>query len=46
MCLVVQPNVITLDEKAGVQTGEMMLITETGSERMHDFPRGLQEICV
>jgi Xaa-Pro dipeptidase len=46
MCLVVQPNVITPDEKAGVQTGEMMLITETGSERMHSFPRGLQALSL
>jgi Xaa-Pro dipeptidase len=44
MCLVVQPNVITKDEKAGVQTGEMMLITETGAERMHSFPPGLHKI--
>jgi Xaa-Pro dipeptidase len=44
MCLVVQPNVITTDEKAGVQTGEMMLITETGAERMHSFPPGLHKI--
>jgi Xaa-Pro dipeptidase len=44
MCLVVQPNVIATDEKAGVQTGEMMLITETGAERMHSFPPGLHNI--
>ena len=29
--VVVQPNVVTRDRKAGVQTGEMMLITETAS---------------
>lgn len=38
--VVVQPNVVTSDGKAGVQTGEMVLITETGVERMHDLPRG------
>jgi Xaa-Pro dipeptidase len=38
--VVVQPNVVTKDGKAGVQTGEMLLITETGVERMHDLPRG------
>jgi hypothetical protein len=25
-----------------VQTGEMVLITETGIERMHSLPRGFQ----
>ncbi|MCC2098796.1 MAG: aminopeptidase P family protein [Hyphomicrobiales bacterium] len=38
--VVVQPNVVTSDGRAGVQTGEMLLITETGVERMHDLPRG------
>lgn len=40
MLLVVQPNVIESGGPAGVQTGEMVLITEDGSERMHDVPRG------
>ncbi|MDQ2954563.1 MAG: aminopeptidase P family protein, partial [Pseudomonadota bacterium] len=40
MIVVIQPNVVTRDGKAGVQTGEMVLITKTGIERMHDFPRG------
>jgi Xaa-Pro dipeptidase len=35
MTVVVQPNVITPDERAGVQTGELVLITETGVERLH-----------
>lgn len=38
--VVIQPNVVTRDHKAGVQTGEMVLITETGIERMHQMPRG------
>src|SRR3569623_3086265 len=38
--VVIQPNVVTPDRKAGVQAGEMVLITETGIERMHAFPRG------
>jgi Xaa-Pro aminopeptidase len=38
--VVIQPNVVTRDRKAGVQTGEMVLITETGVERMHAMPRG------
>jgi Xaa-Pro aminopeptidase len=37
---VIQPNVVTRDGKAGVQIGEMVLITETGIERMHQMPRG------
>jgi Xaa-Pro dipeptidase len=38
--VVVQPNVVTPDGKAGVQTGEMLVIREKGIERLHDFPRG------
>ncbi|MCD6013922.1 MAG: xaa-Pro aminopeptidase [Solirubrobacterales bacterium] len=41
MMVVVQPNVVTTDESAGVQTGELMLVTEHGAESMHDFERGL-----
>ncbi len=40
MTVVIQPNVVTRDHKAGVQTGEMVLITQTGIERMHAVPRG------
>ena len=40
MMLVIQPNVITLDEKAGVQTGECVAITENGGESIHTAPRG------
>ena len=38
--VVVQPNVVTRDGKAGVQTGEMVLITAAGVERFHSIPRG------
>jgi Xaa-Pro aminopeptidase len=38
--VVIQPNVVTPDRRAGVQAGEMVLITETGIERMHAMPRG------
>jgi Xaa-Pro dipeptidase len=38
--VVIQPNVVTRDGKAGVQTGEMVLITEHGVERLHAMPRG------
>jgi Xaa-Pro aminopeptidase len=35
MCMVVQPNVITRDEKAGVQFGELVRVTRTGFESLH-----------
>src|SRR5262249_47706800 len=38
--VVIQPNVVTRDGKAGVQTGEMVLITDKGIERLHAVPRG------
>ena len=41
MTVVVQPNVITRDQKAGVQVGELIRITRTGFERLHATPRGL-----
>lgn len=40
MMIVIQPNVITQDQKAGVQTGELVLITEAGAESLHTAPRG------
>ena len=46
MMLVVQPNVITPDEKAGVQTGECLLVTERGAESIHTAPRGAIHIAV
>jgi Xaa-Pro aminopeptidase len=44
MTVVIQPNVITPDERAGVQTGELMLVTESGCESLHDYPRGFARI--
>jgi Xaa-Pro aminopeptidase len=41
MTLVVQPNVATPDGRLGVQTGELLLVTDRGAERLHTFPRGL-----
>jgi Xaa-Pro dipeptidase len=41
MTVVVQPNVTTTDGTAGVQTGELVLITPTGAESLHRMPRGL-----
>jgi Xaa-Pro dipeptidase len=42
--IVIQPNVVRKDGLAGVQTGEMVLITETGIERFHAVPRGFRVI--
>lgn len=42
MTIVVQPNVTTSDGTAGVQTGELLLVTDQGPERLHAFPRGLR----
>ncbi len=42
--LVIQPNVITPDRKAGVQTGECVVITETGCESIHAAPAGLLHV--
>lgn len=41
MTVVVQPNVVTPDETAGVQTGELLLITDDGAQRLHTYERGL-----
>jgi Xaa-Pro aminopeptidase len=40
MTVVVQPNVVTPDHKAGVQVGELIRVTKTGFERLHAAPRG------
>ena len=40
MTVVIQPNVVTKDHEAGVQTGEMVLVTKDGIERMHAMERG------
>ena len=44
MMLVIQPNVVTKDHRAGVQTGEMVRVTHTGIERMHGLARGMGRI--
>ncbi len=38
MCVVVQPNVVTPDERAGVQLGNLFHITERGAECLHQVP--------
>ena len=44
MTIVIQPNVVTPDESAGVQTGELVAVTQDGAERLHDYERGLLRI--
>jgi Xaa-Pro aminopeptidase len=46
MTVVVQPNVVTPDRSAGVQTGELLLVTEAGAQRLHDRPSGLRQTGV
>lgn len=38
MCVVVQPNVVTRDERAGVQLGNLLRIAATGAECLHRLP--------
>jgi Xaa-Pro aminopeptidase len=40
MTVVVQPNVISPKDGAGVQVGELIRVTRSGFERLHDAPRG------
>jgi Xaa-Pro dipeptidase len=42
--VVIQPNVVTRDGKAGVQTGELVVITRDGIESLHAFPRGFARV--
>ena len=44
MTVVIQPNVVTPDGKAGVQTGAMVLITPTGTVPFHAVPRGFARL--
>ncbi|MBI3054362.1 MAG: aminopeptidase P family protein [Betaproteobacteria bacterium] len=41
MTVVVQPNVITRGQSAGVQVGELIRVTRSGFERLHRAERGL-----
>lgn len=40
MTLVVQPNVVVPGTKAGVQTGELVVVTDDGARSLHRVPRG------
>jgi Xaa-Pro aminopeptidase len=39
MVLVIQPNVITPDEKMGLQFGETVVVRKNGCETLDTFPR-------
>ncbi len=40
MMMVVQPNVITKDRAAGIQTGDCIVVTPQGGKSLHNAPRG------
>jgi len=44
MTVVVQPNVVSPDRRAGVQHGELMRITRDGCESLHRTPGGFARI--
>jgi Xaa-Pro aminopeptidase len=41
MMVVVQPNVVSPDHNIGVQTGELLIVTNDGHESLHRYPRGI-----
>jgi Xaa-Pro aminopeptidase len=42
--VVIQPNVVTLDETAGVQVGELCVVTDEGARSLHSFPLELMRV--
>ncbi|HEX9413302.1 MAG TPA: hypothetical protein VF916_07340, partial [Ktedonobacterales bacterium] len=38
MTLVIQPNIVTLGERAGLQVGELVRVTPSGVESLHRYP--------
>jgi hypothetical protein len=38
MTVVIQPNIITEDERMGVQVGELLRVTRNGVESLHTYP--------
>ena len=44
MTVVIQPNVITRDHNAGIQTGELVHIQKDKAVRLHTFKQGYIEI--
>ena len=44
MTVVVQPNVVTPDGRAGVQTGELVHVSDSGVQRLHTAPQGFLRV--
>lgn len=44
MLIVVQPNVVTLDHRAGVQTGECLVVADGGAQRLHRCALGAYRV--
>tara|TARA_Y100000590_G_scaffold452259_1_gene595107 strand:- start:91218 stop:92411 length:1194 start_codon:yes stop_codon:yes gene_type:complete len=44
MTVVIQPNVITRDHRAGIQTGELIHIQKNKAVRLHSFTKGYIQI--
>ena len=38
MTVVIQPNIITEDERMGIQVGELLRVTHEGMESLHSYP--------
>ncbi len=38
MTIVIQPNIVTEDERMGVQVGELLRVTKNGVESLHRYP--------
>lgn len=45
MTIVIQPNVVTSDERMGMQVGELVRVTRTGIERLHRYPMRFTQCC-
>ena len=43
MMLVIQPNVVDRSRSLGVQTGELVLVTDDDAATFHALPRGILE---
>ena len=39
MAITIQPNVMTIDKRMGLQFGETVMVTKTGCERLNAYPR-------
>jgi Xaa-Pro dipeptidase len=38
MCIVVQPNIVSHDERMGLQLGQLHVVSEAGLEPLHRYP--------